>query len=277
MNVQNKKSISTWDKVAPNFGKIGPKYWSCFGNRLVELSSISSRAKVLDIGMGRGASLFPTIDKVGKDGYVIGIDSSAVMVTETYKDILDRNICNAEVKNMNAQYLDFEVDSFDNVICGFGIGYLLLSEDKLNVILRLLKNGGQAGFSIWGVQEDQKWLTEIINKYFPTVKQNKNNRQSDIPKFDTVEDILKIFNDLGLKKIKVHEENSNVIYKDKEEWWQEMWTNAVRGIFEQIEDLGCDVFEEFKKDIFKGLEKFNRGNGLYFNMSVIYAFGEKQF
>ena len=45
MNVQNKQSISTWDKVAPNFGKIGPKYWSCFGNRLVELSSISSRTK----------------------------------------------------------------------------------------------------------------------------------------------------------------------------------------------------------------------------------------
>jgi len=88
---------------------------------------------------------------------------------------------------------------------------------------------------------------------------------------------MKIFNDLGFVNIKVHQENSDVIYKDKEEWWQEMWTNAVRGIFEQIEDLGCDVFEEFKKDIFNELERFNRGNGLYFNMPVIYAFGEKHF
>ncbi|MCB2310944.1 class I SAM-dependent methyltransferase [Clostridium tagluense] len=275
MNVQNKKSISTWDKVAPNFGKIGPKYWGNFGNKLIEFSSISNGARVLDIGMGRGASLFPAIDKVGKNGYVIGIDSSEVMVTETNKDISNGNICNAEVKNMNAQYLDFEENSFDNVICGFGIGYLLYSESKLNGILRILKNGGQAGFSIWGVQEDQKWLTEIINKYILPVKQNKNSRNLDIPKFVTVEDIMKIFNELGLKKIKVYEKNSDVICKDKDEWWQEMWTNAVRGIFEQIEDLGCDVFEEFKKDIFQGLEKFNRGKGLYFNMSVIYAFGEK--
>jgi len=153
----------------------------------------------------------------------------------------------------------------------------LLSEDKLNGIIRLLKNGGQAGFSIWGVQEDQKWLTEIINKYLSPVNQNKNSRNPDTPKFDTVEDILKIFNDLGFVNIKVHQENSDVIYKDKEEWWQEMWTNAVRGIFEQIEDLGCDVFEEFKKDIFNELERFNKGNGLYFNMPVIYAFGEKHF
>jgi ubiquinone/menaquinone biosynthesis C-methylase UbiE len=271
----NEKSINIWDKVASNFGKKGPKYWDDFGSRLVELSSIIRGGSVLDIGMGRGASLFPTVDKVGKDGYVIGIDSSEIMVSETYKDILSRNICNAEVKKMNAQYLEFEKNAFDNVICGFGFGYILLSENKLNGIMRVLKNGGEAGFSIWGIQEDQKWLTDIINKYLPPVKENKSIGKADIPKFDTVEDIVKIFHDLGFKKVKVHQENVNVIYKDKDEWWQEMWTNAVRVIFEQIEDLGCSIFEEFKKDVFIGLEKFNRGNGLYFNMPVIYAFVEK--
>ena len=48
------------------------------------------------------------------------------------------------------QNLEFDDNSFDNVICGFGIGYLLFSESKLNGILRVLKNGGQVGFSIWG-------------------------------------------------------------------------------------------------------------------------------
>lgn len=63
----NKKSISTWDKVALNFGKVGPKYWDEFGSRLVELSSTSRGARVLDIGIGRGASLFPALNKVQKD------------------------------------------------------------------------------------------------------------------------------------------------------------------------------------------------------------------
>ena len=35
---------------------------------------------------------------IGKEGYVTGIDRSEMMVSETYKDILSRNICNAEVK-----------------------------------------------------------------------------------------------------------------------------------------------------------------------------------
>lgn len=274
MNEKKKEIINIWDKVAPNFGKIGPEYWSDFGNRLVELSSINNGARVLDIGMGRGASLFSAINKVGKDGYVIGIDNSKVMVSETYKDILSRNTCNVEVKNMNAENLQFDDNSFDNVICGFGIGYLLFSERKLKDILRVLKNGGQVGFSIWGQQEDQKWLTEIINKYLHTELKNKN-RNSNIPKFDNVENVIKILHDSRFHNIKVHEENSDVVYKDKEEWWKEMCTNAVRGVFEQIEDLGCDIFKEFKIEVFNGLEKYNRGDGFHFNMPVIYAFGEK--
>lgn len=176
---------------------------------------------------------------------------------------------------MNAQYLDFEENSFDNVICGFGFGYLLLSENKLSGIVKILKNGGEAGFSIWGIQEDQKWLTDIINEYLPTVGQNKNISNKDIPKFDTIDDVMKILNNSGFMNIKIHQENSVVIYKDKDEWWEEMCTNAVVGIFEQIENLGGHIFEKFKQDVFVGLEKFNKGNGLYFNMPVIYAFGQK--
>lgn len=261
-----------WDEVAPNFGEIGPKYWSDFGNRLVELSNINKGARVLDIGMGRGASLFPTLNRIGKDGSIVGIDYSEVMVSKTQKDILSRNINNAEVKKMNAQNLEFADSSFDNIICGFGIGYLLFGEDKLNGVKRILKDNGQVAFSIWGVQENQKWLTEIINKYIPPTN---NTSHVNSLKFDTVDYVKKILEQAGFKNIKVHEESSDVIYKNKEEWWQEMCTNAVRGIFNHIEKLGEDEFKNFKEDVFNGLEVFNRGDGVHFNMPVIYAFGEK--
>lgn len=274
MNSENGEIINVWDKVASNFGKVGPKYWDCFGERLVELSSIKQGAKVLDIGTGRGASIFPAIDKVGLDGHIIGIDSSEAMVRETHKDILSRNIINAEVKYMNAVKLNFDDSYFDNVICGFGFGYLLLSESKLNDIRRILKNNGQVAFSIWGQQEDQKWLTEIVNRYLQ-IESKKNEENSEIPKFDTVDDVTKILNDAGLHNIKVHEENSFVVYKNKEEWWQEMCSNAVRNIFDQIEALGCIPFKEFKDEVFKGLEKYHKEAGICFNMPVIYALGEK--
>jgi ubiquinone/menaquinone biosynthesis C-methylase UbiE len=273
MSNDTKKVISVWDKVAADFGKVGPNYWNLFGERLVELSSINSGARVLDIGMGRGASLFPAIKKAGAEGYVIGIDNSSVMVSETHKDIVLQKIYNSEVKVMSAENLDFADNSFDNIICGFAVGCLLYSENKLNGVKRVLKNRGQAGFSIWGIQEDQKWLTQIINKYLNI--QPKKSDNSAILKFDNVQDVEKILQTSGFKNINLQEEKADVIYKDKEEWWQEMCTNAVRGIFESIEALGRDKFEMFKKEIFDGLEEFNKGDGYHFIMPVIYAFGEK--
>ncbi|WP_454051926.1 class I SAM-dependent methyltransferase [Clostridium sp. Marseille-Q7071] len=258
------------------FGKIGPDYWNQFGNRLVELSSINKDAKVLDIGMGRGASLFATISKIGEDGHAIGIDISEVMVSETYKDILKQHIENAEVIKMNAENLDFDNNSFDNVICGFGIGYLLFSDNKLNDVLRVLKKDGQVGFSIWGVQEDQKWLTEIVNKYLNIDSSNENsNKKSNIPQFNTLDGAKKVLEDSGFRNVKTYQKDADVVYKSKEEWWQEMWSNVVRTIFERVEELGENKFKEFKIDIFNGLEKFRKIDGFHFNMPVIYAFGEK--
>lgn len=273
MSKDTKKTISIWDKVAPSFGKVGPSYWSDFGKRLVDLSSIKSGSRVLDIGMGRGASLFPAAKKVGEDGYVIGIDNSSIMVSETNKDLLVEKISSAEVKMMSAESLEFEDNTFDNILCGFGIGYLLFSDSKLNEVLRVLNNGGQVGFSIWGIQKDQKWLNEIVNKYLNLQPPKKNN--SNMPKFDSVEGVIKILQDSGFVNIKVHEEKADVIYKSKEEWWEEMWANAVRGIFESIEKLGKEKFDIFKSEVFDEIEQFNKGNGFSFEMPVIYAFGEK--
>ncbi|EQB88863.1 ubiquinone/menaquinone biosynthesis C-methylase UbiE [Clostridium punense] len=276
MSEENKSGTNLWDKVALDFGKVGPKYWDSFGLRLVELSTIGSGAKVLDIGMGRGASLFPAIDKVGKTGQVVGIDNSEAMVRETYKDIISKNISNADVKVVNAEHLEFQEDYFDNVFCGFGFGYLMLSEDKLQGVKRVLKTGGQAGFSIWGVQEEQKWLTKIIGNYINNDNKNiSSNTKKSVPKFSTVETVLKILRDEGFKNINIYEENNVVIYESKEQWWMEMWANAVRGIFEQIKALGLDKLAEFKNDVFNELENFQKEDGICFNMPVMYAYGEK--
>lgn len=269
------RMIKVWDKVAPTFGKVGPKYWDYFGRRLVEYASINNDAKVLDIGMGRGSSLFPASEKVGKNGSVIGIDMSEVMVNETYQEVCKRNIKNIELMKMDAERLDFADDFFNNILCGFCISYLLYSSNKLNGVLRVLKEGGQAGFSIWGIQEDTEWITGLFKKYLPQKSSPKKTVQANMPKFDTSKDVRKILEDAGFRNIKIFEEDKVFVYKNKEEWWQEMWSNAARRILEQIKESDVSKLEEFKVDAFAGLENYSRGDGIHIKRSVIYAFGEK--
>lgn len=285
MNKENQdfkqRIIKIWDKVAPEFSKVGPRYWDKFGKRLVELSDIKPMETVLDMGMGRGASLFPSIEKVGEKGKVIGIDLSENMVTETFNEINERNISNAEVRVMDVEKLDFEENSFDNVIGGFIFSYIFFSEEKFNGVLRILKEGGKIAFSTWGVQDDQRWLMELMNKYLRNNQNNekekdeKTKKESKIPKFDTKESVKDILVEAGFKDIQVYEEKNEVVYASKEEWWCEMYSNAARRVFEEIEKLGKDKLDAYKTEVFSGLKNYEHGNEIRVNMPVIYAFGRK--
>lgn len=268
--------IKIWDKVAPTFSKIGPRYWDNFGNRLVELASIKQGAKVLDIGTGRGSVIFPLIKKVGEHGSIVGIDISEVMIKESNKEIHKQGIQNVKLMTMDAETLNFIDNSFDNILGGFVISYLLFTDTKLNGILRVLKEGGEVGFSIWGIQEDTKWIKGLFNTYLDLNSSSEDVKKNpNVIKFDTVESVRKILMEAGFKNIKVFEEKKVVIYKSKEEWWQEMWSNAIRRVLEQVRETGNDKLEYFKNDTFEGLENYRIGEEFHFNRVVIYAFGEK--
>jgi ubiquinone/menaquinone biosynthesis C-methylase UbiE len=270
------KNIKIWDKAASILGNVGPDYWKNFGSRLVEISEISKGASIVDIGTGRGAVLFPAIKKVGEQGKVIGIDISKIMVRETQKDILKQNIKNAKVLHMDAEKLEFDDNCFDNVTCGFSIGYILFDDVKLKEVLRVLKKEGQASFSIWGILPHKEWLMKIFAKYLDSsLFDEKNNLKLDVPKFNTVDDMRKILENAGLRNIEVYEEYTDLVYKDKEQWWEEMWASEFRGLLEQVEELGFNKLEKIKTDIFEGLEKHKKEDGFHFNLPVIYALGEK--
>jgi O-methyltransferase/aklanonic acid methyltransferase len=52
----------------------GPDYWDYFGARLIELTDLQPGERVLDVGCGTGSSLFPAAEKIGPQGFTVGID-----------------------------------------------------------------------------------------------------------------------------------------------------------------------------------------------------------
>jgi ubiquinone/menaquinone biosynthesis C-methylase UbiE len=276
MKKDKNELIKLWNKVAENFGKSGPKYWDRFGERLVELSDVKKGNNVLDIGMGRGSSLFPAAKKIGITGKAIGIDLSEVMVMKTQQKIIEYNLKNVEVFQLDAEELEFSDACFDNIIFGFGIGHIVNEDKNVKNVLRMLKENGQLSLSLWGIQKDQKWLTDIVEQFLPPKNTEKNDskRNSNL-QLNTVENVIDFLESFNLKEIEVIEENNEVVYRDKDQWWKEMWNNAVRNIIERIEKMGEDKFKEFQCKVNEGLQSFESEKGISFNMKVIYAFGKK--
>jgi ubiquinone/menaquinone biosynthesis C-methylase UbiE len=93
--------------------KKAAEYWACFGKRLVEHADINEGACVLDIGSGRGTSLIPAAMKVGKVGYVVGVDNWEPFVKGIALEIKQHRLHNAAIINMDAERLGFKENCFD--------------------------------------------------------------------------------------------------------------------------------------------------------------------
>lgn len=50
---------SLYNRVASTYGRVGPDPFAYAGKGLVERININEGARVLDVGVGRGANLFP--------------------------------------------------------------------------------------------------------------------------------------------------------------------------------------------------------------------------
>ena len=68
-----------YNRVASRYSSTGPAVFAHFGQRLVDLAALAPWERVLDVGAGRGAILFPAAARVGARGQVIGIDVAAAI------------------------------------------------------------------------------------------------------------------------------------------------------------------------------------------------------
>lgn len=241
----------------------GPHVLKYFGKRLAELAEIGTGATVLDLGMGRGSSLFPALKKVGSNGQIIGIDISDEMVRKTAVEIKGYNIKNASLIQTDAKTLVFKDKTFDVVLSGFSYTYSTLEE-----VLRVLKEGGQFGLTTWDTLEDMEWMAAFLRRYIDSDSKKVYHQ-------DTAEGLERLLRDAGFKNVKTVIEKEEFAYRDEEQWWEDMQDSGWRSHLEKIESMGPGKLEEFRKEAFKGLQAHKDADGIHFTVSVLFAFGTK--
>ena len=80
---------------------------------------------MLNVGVSRGANLFPAAVNIGSHGQIIGIDLAENILTKTAREIQHRNIVQSSILQMDAEHFVFDSISFDNTLCGFAITCLV--------------------------------------------------------------------------------------------------------------------------------------------------------
>ena len=265
-----------YNRVASIYGRVGPDPFAYAGRGLVERISIIEGSRVLDVGVGRGANLFPAAEKVGPRGQVIGIDVAEQMLSETRGEIERRHLSNASVLSMDAEHLTFDTASFDYVLCGFAIFLFPHFEQALAEFFRVLRSNSTIGITIRSAgklgitvandgalsQWYSKRLTEYHNQYhFPL---NAGGAHLDLFELPTY------LARTGFVDVYVLQEKTEFIYADAQQWWDAKWTHGTRY---SLEHMTPEVLAQFKAEVFARLAEEQRPDGIHEEWHLHYVIG----
>ena len=277
-HLQHKPEIvGVYNRAAQLYDQVGIKQFTHFAKLMVEKINIPPGARVLDVATGRGALLFESAEKVGKDGYVLGIDLAANMIAKTAEEISKRGMNQAEVRLMDADEISFPSNSFDFILCGFAIHFLNFPH-LLVKFYEILKPGGILATSHPYVPihdkenfERWKWLFELTREVFPVdfqppsfwIAPNRLNRP---------ELIKTAYCSTGFEIISISHEEATLYFKDEDDWWDWEWSQGSRF---WVEGMTKESQMKFKTTAFEKLKQMKTTNGIPMLEGALFATARK--
>ena len=107
---------------------------------LLDAANVEVDMRVLDVCCGPGMLAEGAIKRGAS---AVGLDFPDVV------SLARENVPGAEFRGGDAQAMPFDDNSFDAVICGYGLMHVPDSEKVLREMLRVLRPGGRAAVSVW--------------------------------------------------------------------------------------------------------------------------------
>jgi ubiquinone/menaquinone biosynthesis C-methylase UbiE len=266
--------IKTFDASASKFDEIGTPFFKQFGKLLSDFSEIQKEDIVLDVACGKGATTFPILQKLSGTGRLYAIDISPKMIKECKQRLTTQNFQNIEFQTIDAENLLFSDNSFDKVVCGFGLFFFPNIEKGLYEIRRVLKQNGLLIFSSWNNEYQLKWYAEILSKYIHDFGSKQQPDPEGIVEqdFRTVEGIEKILRLTNFKKKQITIENIDCFYNNEEEWIETRWHTAHRMLFEK---MNTEEYSKFVVDIKDHFRNRKEDEKIKITMSSIITKAEK--
>ena len=144
------KATATYNAAADSFDEPALAFWNLIGQRTIERLRLKPGDRVLDVACGSGASAIPAAQSVGESGTVLGVD-----LAERLLELARAKAHQLGLTNIRFQVGDMERsgcadESFDAVVCVFGIFFVPDMAKAVRELWRMVRQGGQLAITTWG-------------------------------------------------------------------------------------------------------------------------------
>lgn len=227
-------TAAVFDRAAPTYDAVGADFFTPVGRSLVAAAGLRPGDRVLDVGCGRGACLFPAAEMVGRNGTVLGIDLSVAMVQATATDVQQRGLRHVSVERMDAQEPTLAAASYDAVLASLVLFFLPDPAAGLAAWAAALRPGGRLAITTFG-PPDARWdvLDEVAKRYADATGTTRPPGSGTGP-FSSADRLAELLSPAGFTNITSDERPQEVRFSNGEHWWRWQWSTGARYIWEKL-------------------------------------------
>lgn len=235
---------------------------------VVELAQLQTGQQVLDIATGTGIVAIAAAQIVGAEGKVVGVDICAGMLNQARQKIATAGLQNIELIEADADYLNFDDESFDAIFCTSAIVLLSDIPATLRKWHRFLKEGGVVAFSCYA---ETSYFTPVITKICAVNGISLPNLHEPV---GTPEKCRSLLQQVGFKdiEVKIEQFGSYLSLSDAQNMWKGNWLHP-QG--HPLSQLSPEQIERLKAEYRAEIETLATDKGVWHDITTFFVIGRK--
>ncbi len=228
------KAAATYNATSDYYDEPALSFWDRFGRRTVERLSLQPGARVLDVCSGSGASALPAAERVASTGHVVAVDLAERLLQLARAKAERRGLNNIEFRVGDFEELGLPDNSFDAVVCVFGIFFVPDMPRAVRELWRMVRPGGQLAITTWGPN-----LFEPGNTAFwEAVRVERPELYKGFNPWDRICDpasVRAMLREGGVDTEEVVAESGTHAINSPADWWSVVQGSGYRGTIEQLD------------------------------------------
>jgi SAM-dependent methyltransferase len=208
----------TYNAAADHYGHPAVSFWDRFGRRTIERLPITPGMNVLDVCCGMGGSALPAAERVGSSGHVLAVDLAQNLLDKGIKRAAERGMSNIEFRRADLEDLPFEDQSFDAVVCVFGIFFVPDLPGAVRGLWRLVRPAGFLAITIWGA----KMFEPADGTFWDAVRREDPELLKSIKPWNKIvepDPLRMLLIECGITNPEVVAEPGTHLLNSPEDWW----------------------------------------------------------
>jgi ubiquinone/menaquinone biosynthesis C-methylase UbiE len=241
------RAAATYNAAADNYADQALSFWDRFGQRTVKRMNIGDGASVLDVCSGAGASALPAGRRVLPGGRVLGIDLAENLLEIARERCRQESLDNVEFRVGDIEAEPLPSESFDGVICVFGIFFM---PDMVRALVKLwdcVRPGGELAITTWG----PRFLEPANTAFWDSIKAERPELHKGFNPWDMItkpEALRDLMSQAHINDCEIVAEKASHAIRSPDDWWKIVLGTGYRGTIEQLDEQSRERVRRYNCD-----------------------------